>query len=218
MASKHCTGSLLFLGAGPEDRSFPRHGSGFLGVPRSKLGPWRPRRGGEWLGGFAPHAPLPRLTFLWVPQLGKVYGIESHVLSPGETKALYPLMNVEDLYGTLYVPHDGTMDPAGTCTSLARAASARGAQVRPSPGPGSPAPSPPLLPGNTSSLCAETMGQPEPKSLTRSCPDLLAASGLSMMSTLPAGIANLPQISPCYFLSSFVSSPHVVVGKIRKGK
>ncbi|XP_025117844.1 sarcosine dehydrogenase, mitochondrial isoform X3 [Bubalus bubalis] len=61
--------------------------------------------------------------------LGRVYGIESHVLSPGETKALYPLMNVEDLYGTLYVPHDGTMDPAGTCTSLARAATARGAQV-----------------------------------------------------------------------------------------
>ncbi|XP_043326004.1 sarcosine dehydrogenase, mitochondrial isoform X2 [Cervus canadensis] len=61
--------------------------------------------------------------------LGKVYGIESHVLSPGETKALYPLMNVEDLYGTLYVPHDGTMDPAGTCTSLVRAATARGAQV-----------------------------------------------------------------------------------------
>lgn len=61
--------------------------------------------------------------------LGRVYGIESHVLSPGETKALYPLMNVEDLYGTLYVPHDGTMDPAGTCTSLARAATARGAQI-----------------------------------------------------------------------------------------
>lgn len=38
-------------------------------------------------------------------------------------------MNVEDLYGTLYVPTDGTMDPAGTCTSLARAATARGALV-----------------------------------------------------------------------------------------
>ncbi|KAJ3604968.1 hypothetical protein NHX12_027019, partial [Muraenolepis orangiensis] len=55
--------------------------------------------------------------------LGKVYGIESRVLSPGETKDLYPLMNVEDLYGTLYVPQDGTMDPAGTCSTLARAAS-----------------------------------------------------------------------------------------------
>uniref|UniRef100_A0A8C5PTM3 Sarcosine dehydrogenase n=1 Tax=Leptobrachium leishanense TaxID=445787 RepID=A0A8C5PTM3_9ANUR len=61
--------------------------------------------------------------------LGKVYGVESYVLSPAETKDLYPLMNVDDLYGTLYVPKDGTMDPAGTCTTLARAATARGAQV-----------------------------------------------------------------------------------------
>ncbi|XP_049629706.1 sarcosine dehydrogenase, mitochondrial [Suncus etruscus] len=61
--------------------------------------------------------------------LGKAYGIESHVLSPSETKSLYPLMNVDDLYGTLYVPQDGTMDPAGTCTTLTRAATARGAQV-----------------------------------------------------------------------------------------
>ncbi|XP_038601368.1 sarcosine dehydrogenase, mitochondrial isoform X2 [Tachyglossus aculeatus] len=61
--------------------------------------------------------------------LGKVYGVESYVLSPAETKDLYPLMNVDDLYGTLYVPKDGTMDPAGTCTTLTRAATARGAQV-----------------------------------------------------------------------------------------
>nr|XP_056716394.1 sarcosine dehydrogenase, mitochondrial [Euleptes europaea] len=61
--------------------------------------------------------------------LGKVYGVESYVLSPGETKDLYPLMNVDDLYGTLYVPKDGTMDPAGTCSSLARAATARGTLI-----------------------------------------------------------------------------------------
>ena len=53
------------------------------------------------------------------------------MLSPAETKDLYPLMNVDDLYGTLYVPKDGTMDPAGTCTTLTRAASARGATVTP---------------------------------------------------------------------------------------
>lgn len=51
------------------------------------------------------------------------------MLSPAETKDLYPLMNVDDLYGTLYVPQDGTMDPAGTCTTLTRAAVARGAKV-----------------------------------------------------------------------------------------
>lgn len=70
---------------------------------------------------------LYRLALLF--QLGKVYGIESYVLSPAETKELYPLMNVKDLYGTLYVPKDGTMDPAGTCTTLSRAATARGATV-----------------------------------------------------------------------------------------
>ncbi|XP_069465727.1 sarcosine dehydrogenase, mitochondrial isoform X2 [Ambystoma mexicanum] len=61
--------------------------------------------------------------------LGNVYGVESYVLSPAETKDIYPLMNVDDIIGTLYVPNDGTMDPAGTCTALARAASARGALV-----------------------------------------------------------------------------------------
>lgn len=76
---------------------------------------------------------LPLEAALEIPalllQLGKVFGIESHVLSPEETKELYPLMNVDDLYGTLYVPEDGTMDPAGTCTCLTRAASNRGALV-----------------------------------------------------------------------------------------
>ncbi|XP_033643336.1 sarcosine dehydrogenase, mitochondrial-like [Asterias rubens] len=61
--------------------------------------------------------------------LGKVYGIESHVLSPEETKKLYPLLNTEDIYGTLYSPSDGSIDPAGFCTALTRGATKRGAKV-----------------------------------------------------------------------------------------
>ncbi|XP_071498557.1 sarcosine dehydrogenase, mitochondrial-like [Diadema antillarum] len=61
--------------------------------------------------------------------LGKAFGVESHVLSPEETKKLYPLMNVSDLYGTLYSPGDGTIDPAGFCTALTRSATAAGAKV-----------------------------------------------------------------------------------------
>ena len=61
--------------------------------------------------------------------LGKVFGIESYVLSPEETKRLYPLMNVSDLYGTLYSPGDGTIDPAGWANSLTRAATRRGGKV-----------------------------------------------------------------------------------------
>ena len=61
--------------------------------------------------------------------LGKFYGIESHVLSPEETKRLYPLMNVDDIYGTLYSPTDGTVDPNGICQATTRFAKNRGAQV-----------------------------------------------------------------------------------------
>jgi len=38
-------------------------------------------------------------------------------------------MNVEDIYGTLYSPADGTVDPAGFCTALVRAATRLGAKV-----------------------------------------------------------------------------------------
>ncbi|XP_013401693.1 sarcosine dehydrogenase, mitochondrial [Lingula anatina] len=61
--------------------------------------------------------------------LGKVFGIESHVLGPSETKKLYPLLNVDDVYGTVYSPGDGTIDPAGYCTALTRAATRLGGKV-----------------------------------------------------------------------------------------
>lgn len=61
--------------------------------------------------------------------LGRAFDTESHVLTPTETKQLYPLMNVADVYGTLYSPSDGTIDPAGYCTALARGASNLGAKV-----------------------------------------------------------------------------------------
>ena len=51
------------------------------------------------------------------------------MLGPEETKALYPLMNVDDVYGTLHSPADGTIDPAQYCDALTRAAKGRGAQV-----------------------------------------------------------------------------------------
>jgi sarcosine dehydrogenase len=63
-------------------------------------------------------------------QLGKAFGVESHVLGPAETKEIYPLMNVDDVYGVLYSPGDGTIDPAGICTALTRGATRHGAEVR----------------------------------------------------------------------------------------
>jgi len=55
--------------------------------------------------------------------------VESHILGPDETQRLYPLMNVKDIYGTLYSTSDGTIDPAGYCTALVRAATRLGAKV-----------------------------------------------------------------------------------------
>lgn len=61
--------------------------------------------------------------------LGRSFGIESYVLGPEETKKLYPLMNVNDVYGTLYSPGDGSIDPAGACSALTRYARNLGAQT-----------------------------------------------------------------------------------------
>jgi len=61
--------------------------------------------------------------------IGKVMGVDSYVLSPEETKKLYPLMNVNDIYGTLYSPKDGTIDPHGLCTALSRFSTRVGAKV-----------------------------------------------------------------------------------------
>ena len=61
--------------------------------------------------------------------IAKAFGIETYVMSPEETKKLYPLMNVKDIYGTLYSPGDGTIDPNGLCQALTRSASKAGCKV-----------------------------------------------------------------------------------------
>ena len=50
-------------------------------------------------------------------------------MSPKETKQLYPLMNVDDMYGSLYSPGDGTLDPASWVAALSRAAVQHGAKI-----------------------------------------------------------------------------------------
>ena len=40
------------------------------------------------------------------------------VLSPAEAKGVHPLLNVDDVYGALHSPTDGTLDPSGLTTAL----------------------------------------------------------------------------------------------------
>ena len=61
--------------------------------------------------------------------LGKVFNIESHLLSPEEVKKIHPLLNVSDITGGLYVPGDGTIDPSGITNSYARAAKKNNCQI-----------------------------------------------------------------------------------------
>ena len=62
-------------------------------------------------------------------QTGVYYGIESSVVSPAEAKKIHPLLNVDDVYGGIYSPTDGTLDPAGLTNAYAKAAKGLGARV-----------------------------------------------------------------------------------------
>jgi sarcosine dehydrogenase len=60
---------------------------------------------------------------------GRSFGVESHLLSPAESRELFPLIDEKALYGSLHCPGDGTIDPTGMCTALTRAATRAGAMV-----------------------------------------------------------------------------------------
>ena len=50
------------------------------------------------------------------------------MLTPEESKEIYPLLDANNLYASLYSPQDGTIDPNGFCAALARAATNAGAK------------------------------------------------------------------------------------------
>lgn len=61
--------------------------------------------------------------------IGKVYGIESHILKPHECQDIYPLMNSDDMVGALYSPGDGLIDPTGITQAFAKAGRALGGKI-----------------------------------------------------------------------------------------
>ncbi|GLH06647.1 uncharacterized protein GBIM_12121 [Gryllus bimaculatus] len=54
--------------------------------------------------------------------IGQTFGVESHILSPEETKKVFPLIDENVIHGTLYCPGDGVVDPAMLCNALTRSA------------------------------------------------------------------------------------------------
>jgi 4-methylaminobutanoate oxidase (formaldehyde-forming) len=60
---------------------------------------------------------------------GKAIGLDLEIISPDEAVRLFPLMTKENLYGAMYLPGDGYLDPSGVAYELARRAKLRGAKI-----------------------------------------------------------------------------------------
>ncbi len=56
------------------------------------------------------------------------FGMDMHLLSPAEVKAMWPLMNVDDLVGASWLPTDGQASPSDITQSLAKGARMHGAK------------------------------------------------------------------------------------------
>ena len=59
----------------------------------------------------------------------KSFGMDMHLLTPAEVKAMWPLMNVDDLVGASWLPTDGQASPSDITQSLAKGARMHGAKL-----------------------------------------------------------------------------------------
>jgi 4-methylaminobutanoate oxidase (formaldehyde-forming) len=57
------------------------------------------------------------------------FGMEMHLLTPSEVKALWPLLAVDDLVGANFLPSDGQANPSDITQSLAKGARMHGAKL-----------------------------------------------------------------------------------------
>jgi 4-methylaminobutanoate oxidase (formaldehyde-forming) len=61
--------------------------------------------------------------------MARCFGLDVKVLTPGEAKELWPLLEIADLVGAVHLPRDGQTNPIDTTRALAKAARDRGAKI-----------------------------------------------------------------------------------------
>src|SRR5215470_620298 len=61
--------------------------------------------------------------------MARCFGLEVEVLTPREAQKLWPLMEVGDLVGAVFLPKDGQTNPVDTTQALAKGAKAGGARI-----------------------------------------------------------------------------------------
>ncbi len=61
--------------------------------------------------------------------MGKTFGLAIDLLSPGDIKERWPLLEVGDVVGGIFLPKDGQTNPIDTTLALAKGAKQRGARI-----------------------------------------------------------------------------------------
>ena len=61
--------------------------------------------------------------------MARMAGLEVQVITPNEARELYPLLNIEDLVGAVFLPNDGQTNPIDTTMALAKGARTGGAMI-----------------------------------------------------------------------------------------
>jgi 4-methylaminobutanoate oxidase (formaldehyde-forming) len=59
----------------------------------------------------------------------EAFGLECELLTPAQARDRYPVMQVDDLVGAIWLPRDGKANPTDTTQALARGARSRGARI-----------------------------------------------------------------------------------------
>ncbi|MCV6591600.1 MAG: FAD-dependent oxidoreductase [Silicimonas sp.] len=62
--------------------------------------------------------------------MARSFDLEMSIITPGEAKELFPLIEAEGLEGAAFIPSDGYVDPASLCQAIAGAARKAGAVIR----------------------------------------------------------------------------------------
>ena len=61
--------------------------------------------------------------------MAKCFGLEVEVISPSEAMEMYPLLNIDDLVGAVFLPKDGQTNPIDVTQAMAKGAKMRGAKI-----------------------------------------------------------------------------------------
>ncbi len=61
--------------------------------------------------------------------MARAYGVDAEEISPSDAKDRYPLLNVEDVEGAVFIAKDGQADPANITLALAKGARQMGAKI-----------------------------------------------------------------------------------------